>query len=236
MSALTAKIDPHWTRPFLLWSGAIVFSLILNIALFGLMPGLSTGVAERPGKTETLRMLDIVRIKRSEPPPPPKKHETESEPETMTTHQRAVVKTEAPVHPVIDNLPRLDFDINPKLPTGPLVLPSPAMETVTFGAPAMDDIFNTGDLDAPLTPLVNIPPMYPLRAKRRSIEGWVKIKCIVNLQGLVENIEIVDAYPPGIFDQSAIRAFSAYRFKPGTVEGVPVTSRLEQTIRFEMPK
>ena len=229
----TVKTHAHWTRSFLLWSGAILFSLILNLAMFGLMPGLSTGVAEHPGKTEPLRMIDVVRIKRAEPPPPTPKKPT-PKPETMANHQGAVAKVPAPVHPAIDKLPRLDFDINPRLPAGPLVLPSPAMETVTFGVPAMDGIFSIGDLDAPLTPLVNIPPMFPLRAKRRGIEGWVKVKFLVTRKGLVENIEIIDAYPPGIFDQSAVRAVSAYRFKPGTVEGVPVTSWLEQTIRFEL--
>ena len=186
--------------------------------MFGLMPGLSTGVAERPGKTEPLRMIDVVRIKRAEPPPPSPKKPT-PKPETMATHQGAVAKLPAPVHPVIDKLPRLDFDINPKLPAGPLVLPSPAMETVTVGVPAMDGIFSIGDLDAPLTPLVRTPPMYPIQAKRRGIEGWVKVNFMVNQKGFVEKIKVVDAQPEGVFDQSAIQSISTWRFNPGTVEG-----------------
>ena len=235
MTALTVKIHAHWSRPFLLWSAAILFSLILNIALFGLMPGLSTGVAERPGKTEPLRMLDVVRIKRSDPPPPPKKEHI-PKPETMATHQGAVVKVPAQVHPIIDKLPRLDFDINPRLPAGPLVLPSPAMETVDFGAPAMDGIFSIGDLDAPLTPLVRIPPIYPIQAKRRGIEGWVKVTFLVNQQGLVEKIKISNSHPTGVFDQSAIRSVSTWRFNPGTVEGVAVNTWATQLLKFELAK
>ncbi len=231
----SANIHPHWSRPFLLWSGAILFSLILNLAMFGLMPGLSTGVAERPGKTEPLRMIDVVRIKRAEPPPPPPK-KTTPKPETMATHQGAVAKIPAPAHPVIDKLPRLDFDINPRLPAGPLVLPSPAMETVAVGVPAMDGIFSIGDLDAPLTPLVRMPPMYPIQAKRRGIEGWVKVNFMVNQQGLVEKIKIVDAHPAGVFDQSAIQSISTWRFNPGTVEGVAVSTWATQILKFELAK
>ncbi len=234
MTPFPIRPHTHWARPFLLWSGAVLFSLVLNLALFGLMPGLSTGVAERPGKMEPRRMLDIVRVKRAEPPPP--KKEYKHEPETIATRRRAVVKTPVPVHPVIDNLPRLDFDINPKLPVGPLVLPSPAMETVAFVAPAMDGIFTIEDLDVGLTPLVSIPPMYPLRAKRRGIEGWVKVKFLVNPKGLVEKIEIIDSQPTGIFDQSAVQAVSSWRFKPGTVEGVPVKVWAEQVIKFKLAK
>lgn len=234
MTPSTIKPHAHWTRSFLLWSGAVLFSLMLNLALFGLMPGLSTGVAKRAGKVEPRRMLDIVRVKRSEPPPPEK--ENKHKPETIATRQRAVVKAPVPVHPVIDKLPRLDFDINPKLPVGPLVLPSPAMETITVGAPAMDGIFSIEDLDVPLTPLVSIPPMYPLRAKRRGIEGWVKVKFFVTPQGRVKKIEIIDSHPAGIFDQSAVRAVSSWRFKPGTVEGVPVKTSAEQVIKFKLAK
>ena len=155
---------------------------------------------------------------------------------TPATHQGAVAKVPTPAHPVIDKLPRLDFDINPKLPAGPLVLPSPAMETVAVGVPAMDGIFSIGDLDAPLTPLVRMPPMYPIQAKRRGIEGWVKVNFMVNQQGLVEKIKIVDAHPAGVFDQSAIQSISTWRFNPGTVEGVAVSTWATQILKFELAK
>jgi protein TonB len=154
----------------------------------------------------------------------------------MATHQGAVVKAPIPVNPVMDKLPQLDFDINPRLPAGPLVLPSPAMETVDFGAPVMDGIFSIGDLDAPLTPLVRMPPRYPIQAKRRGIEGWVKVNFMVNQQGLVEKIKIVDAHPAGVFDQSAIQSISTWRFNPGTVEGVAVSTLATQILKFELAK
>ncbi|RLC29765.1 MAG: hypothetical protein DRH32_06835 [Deltaproteobacteria bacterium] len=234
MTPSAVKTHTHWTRPFLLWTGAVIFSLILNLALFGLMPGLSTGVAERPGKMEPLRMLNIVRVKRSEPPPPGKEYKPR--PETVATRRKQVVNTQAPIHPVIDRLPRLDFDINPKLPAGPLVLPSPAMETVAFGAPAMDMAFKIDDLDAPLTPLVRIPPIYPIQAKRRGIEGWVKVKFLVNRQGIVEKIKIVDSHPTDIFNRNVVRCVSSWRFKPGTVEGVAVNTWATQVLKFRLAR
>jgi protein TonB len=62
----------------------------------------------------------------------------------------------------------------------------------------------------------------------------VKVKFVVNEQGTVEKITIVDAKPPGMFDQSVSRCVSKWRFKPGTVEGMPIKAWVETTIRFEL--
>jgi protein TonB len=83
---------------------------------------------------------------------------------------------------------------------------------------------------------VRIPPIYPIQAKRRGIEGWVKVTFLVNQQGLVEKIKIVDSHPTGVFDQSAIRSVSTWRFNPGTVEGVAVNTWATQTLKFELAK
>jgi protein TonB len=89
-------------------------------------------------------------------------------------------------------------------------------------------------LDEPLTVLARIPPVYPIRARRRGIEGTVTVTFEVDEQGNVANLRIVEAVPPNIFEKSVLQCVSRWRYKPGTIEGVAVRARVETTIRFNM--
>ena len=234
MKAYNVKMQAHWTRPVFLWTGAVVLSLVLNLMLFGLMPGLIADVGERPQAAEPVRTVNVIRVKRPEPPPPKKKPKPRHK--SVTARNRPLGRQPLRQVQPLDKLPRLAFEINPKLPAGPVALPSPQMETVVFEAPPMAGIFDLGELDGPLTPLVRIPPVYPFRAKRRGIEGWVKVKFLVTRQGTVDKIEIVAANPENTFEQSVRQCVSAWRFKPGTIEGVPVSTWATQTLKFEIAK
>ena len=79
-----------------------------------------------------------------------------------------------------------------------------------------------------------MPPVYPPSAKRRGIEGWVKVRFVVNPRGEVQDVSIVDAKPPGVFDDSVTRCVFGWRFQPGTVDGTPVSAWVETTVRFEL--
>ena len=73
-----------------------------------------------------------------------------------------------------------------------------------------------------------------MRAKSMGIEGWVKVKFMVNQKGLIENIRIVKAVPKGVFEKCVKRCLSAWRFSPGTVEGETVNTQVMTTIRFNL--
>jgi protein TonB len=82
--------------------------------------------------------------------------------------------------------------------------------------------------------LSRIPPIYPFNAKHRGIEGWVDVEFVVTNQGLVEAIKVIAAQPEKIFDKTVIQCLSAWRFKPGTIRGEPVKTRVQTRIRFEL--
>ena len=77
-------------------------------------------------------------------------------------------------------------------------------------------------------------PVYPPAAKRRNIEGWIKVKFLVDEQGQVDRVTVLDAEPEGIFDQAVLRCISSWRFKPGTKGGIAVKAMVEQTITFKL--
>lgn len=206
-----------------IWSGFTATGI--NLILFLLMPHLMD--TSLPGLSiETIvPQVNVIRVKRPEtevkrktvkPPDPPKTKPDKQPKASRPTETRLT----------------LPFTINPRLPGGPATLDLPTFKS----APPIGqtDIFSTGQLDAPLTTLVRIPPVYPLRARRRSIEGWVRISFLVDEKGSVNNINIIEADPPGIFEQSVKRCVSSWRFKPGTLEGMPVKASVETIIRFEL--
>ncbi len=226
-----ASITSHRARSLTLWAGAALFSLILNIALFGLMPNLISDVPDMLENTDLIQMVNVVRVKRPETPVKKKKIKKEIEkkiPKEVTALKKTLQQKQ------VLRMKQLPFEINPKIPVVPGTLPSPPMENIALQGPGLKGAYKIGEIDGPLTPLAQAPPVYPLRAKRLGIEGWVNVKFIVNEQGSVDGIEILKANPEKIFEQSVIRCVTSWRFAPGTIEGVPVKTQVLTTIRFEL--
>jgi protein TonB len=61
----------------------------------------------------------------------------------------------------------------------------------------------------------------------------VLIELYIDETGTVERVAILRAEPPGVFDASVKRAFSAARFTPGMKEGRPVPVLMTLEIEFE---
>ena len=205
------------------WSGLIAVGL--NLALYLLMPHLMDPAPSRSSIATLVPQVNVIRIKPPEPPVQPKKVKPPPPPKPK--------KPQPPQRPMQTRL-TLPFDVNPRLPGGPDTLELPPLESAPMVSANLSDVFSPGQLDAPLTTLVRIPPVYPMRARRRGIQGWVKVAFIVDEQGHVLDVTILTAEPQGIFDQSVKRCVAGWRFKPGTIEGVPVRTKAETTIRYQL--
>jgi protein TonB len=69
---------------------------------------------------------------------------------------------------------------------------------------------------------------------RDRIEGWVKVDYTVTESGSVDDIEIVEAEPQGVFEAAAKSAVGQWRFRPRVANGRPVPQRLSVTLRFNV--
>ncbi|WP_291323137.1 energy transducer TonB [Desulfonatronospira sp.] len=86
-----------------------------------------------------------------------------------------------------------------------------------------------------LTPVSQVPPRYPRRAQLAGISGWVRLEFIVDVDGSVKDVQVLEASPRrGVFDQEAVRALSRWRFHPQTREGEPVPALATITISFRL--
>lgn len=228
-STETRRLGP--TRPPLAWLGAVLGALAINLGLFALMPYLLDAPAQRPVFDKLIPQVNVIRLPR---------------PEAPVEHRRARLPEPRPTEPVSAPKPsktvakpapadlRLSFEINPRLGGGPVVAETPPVKISTFDAAAPPAMVDAAALDQPLTPLSRIPPVYPAGAKHRGLEGWVRVRFEVDERGEVQEVQVIEAEPEGVFDDSVVRCVRQWRFKPGTVDGVPVKARAETTVRFEL--
>lgn len=209
------------------WMWGAAAALGLNVMLFAVMPHLLHPVTDKPAFQQVVSQVNVIRLRQ---PETPVKRQTEKPPEPARKEPPPKANPDMPLQARLT----LPFSINPRLPAGPHTLSLPSMPPADFTAYGLADAFSVGDLDSPLTVLTRIPPVYPMMAKRRGIEGWVCVRFMVDEDGRVDKVTVVKSQPPGTFDQSVIRCVSGWRFKPGTVEGMPVKTRAETTIRFTL--
>src|SRR4029078_1416897 len=50
-----------------------------------------------------------------------------------------------------------------------------------------------------------VQPVYPEAARKRGVEGWVELAFTVMPNGTVEDVEVRNASPANVFDDSAVR-------------------------------
>ena len=84
-------------------------------------------------------------------------------------------------------------------------------------------------------PVVRVNPSYPNTAARDGIEGFVTLSFSVNSAGVVENVEIIDAKPTGVFERNARRALRKWKYQPKMQDGNPVAMHgLRVTLDFTL--
>lgn len=87
-----------------------------------------------------------------------------------------------------------------------------------------------------VVPLVRVPPRYPPRAANRHIEGSVTVEFTISTTGTVTDAVVIDAEPDDIFNDAALTAIEKWKFKEKVVNGVAVTQRAVQVLKFNLMK
>ena len=129
-------------------------------------------------------------------------------------------------------------DVKPQKPEEPLPEPETVeMQSRAFEAPvstydisnvAVKPSFNIkpgtgfGSGDGDFLPMVKVPPQYPRRALRNGVEGYVIVSFTVMPDGSVKDPRVIEANPPGVFDQAAIGAVLKFKYKPRVIAGQAV--------------
>ena len=198
------------------WLAVVAVTVGANAVIFGLSDLLSR---ERPRPLDITEPVpvDLVRLRPPETPRP----------------------EEAPVPEEPRPTPRLDF--RPRLAPPALAGPDPDAVAVRLDVgltPGTLDlggiVFDGAELDRPPRAVVRTEPPYPYRARRRNVKGSVTVKLLVRADGSVGEVEILDARPPGYFEDAVRQTVPRWRFEPGRLAGEAVPSWAVTTITFDL--
>ena len=173
----------------------------VTFGLFYLMQSL-IGVEGELDDSESVKVVDFVRVKRSEEVKkkerePPKKEEIDDTP--------------PPPDFAMDNNNSLDGG---GIGIGAAVDTSMALDT--------GGGFSMASADGDAVPMVRVPPQYPERALQRGIEGRVLIEFTISRSGSVKDPKVVAAEPNSIFNKAAIKAVKQWKYNPKIVNGKAV--------------
>jgi protein TonB len=120
--------------------------------------------------------------------------------------------------------------------TPTMKMPSIVSSLNLSGNDGLAGFVSKSGMDGNAIALVQVMPQYPPNAKRRKIEGYVKLTFIINEDGTVGDVNVLESNPSGVFDRSAIRAAYRWKFKPRVIEGKPIIQKSTQTMEFNLGK
>lgn len=198
------------------YGAALGVSLLINLSLV-LVASVLVGVRSAPPE-----VLDPVGVKLVElAAPEPKEPEKVEEPPKPKSQEKL---------DFVPDLARPDLSAPTALDLGV------AIHIGQFETSNMADqfVFEAYELDQPPQAVVRVPPPYPYQARERGIEGVVQVRLLVNADGTVGQVQIVDARPKGMFEDAVMKSVPQWKFNPGKVEGKPVTSWVVTAVRFDL--
>jgi TonB family protein len=86
----------------------------------------------------------------------------------------------------------------------------------------------------PVKPVYKEQPKYPQQAKAKHLSGKVILSCVVDAKGNVTKVTEVSKPLGGGLDESAMDAVRNWKYKPATLDGVPVEVKTDVTINFTL--
>ncbi|MEE8580675.1 MAG: energy transducer TonB [Myxococcota bacterium] len=180
---------------------AVGLGLLTTFALFWVMQAL-IGVSGELQEGRSRLSIEFVRLKRDTTP---------------KMKEREPPKREKPEQPPPPPEMNLAKAINPSEALGAIVS---MVDTAVELEKATS--LGTGGGDRSEVPLVRVDPEYPPRAKQRGIQGFVDIEFTISTAGTVKDPKVIAARPPSVFERSALRAVSRWRYNPKFEDGVAV--------------
>ena len=82
-------------------------------------------------------------------------------------------------------------------------------------------------------PLGNCQPRLSRSMIQSQKAGWVKVKLLINAQGQVDDVRVLESHPRGIYDQAVLEAMKICRWKPALYKGKPRALHTQKNFRFE---
>jgi len=208
---------------------AVALALAVNAAVFVVLPLLAhRGALPEAGPAQPpVRVIEAPRTLHQElaPEPPPE------EPPPPEPARRPEPLPPLPQPPQLaPRAPLPEFDFAPRL-AAPVPLALPVSRPAPAPAP---QAYELADVDQGPQVVASAPPEYPYAARSRNQSGTVTVRFLVAEDGSVGQVTVLKAHPPGVFEDSVLRAVRRWRFTPGRIGAQAVPTWVELPVRFDL--
>ncbi|MGK2927558.1 MAG: energy transducer TonB [Lysobacterales bacterium] len=78
------------------------------------------------------------------------------------------------------------------------------------------------------------PVVYPPRARAQGTQGYVVFSLLIGITGEIEQLQVVESYPDGVFDEAATQGINQWKFEPAVYQGQAVRAWAKQRVRFDL--
>jgi TonB family protein len=105
-------------------------------------------------------------------------------------------------------------------------------DTATAGT-APEKIYHVGNGVTPPALTYSVDAEFTQKAKQAKYQGVSVVQCVVDTHGMPQHVHTVRKLKMGL-DEKAIEAVRQYRFKPGTLDGKPVSVAITIEVNFHL--
>ncbi|MFK8053449.1 MAG: TonB family protein [Woeseiaceae bacterium] len=88
--------------------------------------------------------------------------------------------------------------------------------------------------DKDIQPIFRVAPSYPKKAVKSLLTGFVRMEMLIDIDGRVVDIEIIDGENTDVFADAAKDAVRRWRFSPRIVDGKPLQRKAQTMLKFEI--
>lgn len=110
---------------------------------------------------------------------------------------------------------------------------APAASPLAIASAADLTFYSAREVDVHPRALDEIAPDYPDKADKQKLSGKVIVQLKLEADGRVVDVDVIEATPPDVFEQTTVEAFRAARFSPAFKGGRPVRSLMMIEMTFD---
>ncbi len=203
---------------------ALVAAFAIPYLIFSLVIGLNQSDLDRDMLQKQVTNFDVEKKKQI------KKNKPEPKPEQR---RRRVTESLPSVKPV---------DLGGSLGGSGLSFGVPQFDETEFSELEDDDLLNVkksgpmdqSSVDTPPRVIKRSPIVYPELARKQGVSGFVRMNVLIDENGRVEDVKVVESQPEDIFDLKAESTIRQWRFEPATYNGKKVEVWAAQKIVFKL--
>jgi protein TonB len=216
---LHSRAQGHRLRNHLSGVTIMLLGTLLVLSTVVLINRFSDGPDEEPAQDPTSFQVET--------PEPPPQEKVEKEPEP---------KQQEPKNPPPSPLEGLGSSLSGGFEMGGLDI-----DTRDMGGMSDEvlgdtrDVVMTGEsVDVPPKPRRRAEMQYPPQARQQGITGYVTVNLLIDAQGRVQRVKVLDAEPAGVFEEVAKQALRKWRFEPAQYQDEAVKVWAKQQIQFDL--